>query len=137
MAPDAPEPGGPTPDPRDPAAGPGDGSVRPRSRLLARARLARAWLAQWLLWDERPTAAAFRLACEERDHFEARVRRLEVELAVAHAEADAAKAEVGILAAVCNRNEERVLAEGAGASADREKALTAAAAVRSARAAGD
>lgn len=80
-------------------------------------------LEQWWRWDEQPTAAAFREACEQRDQAQAEVRRLRVQLATAHADADSANEEVLKLAAVCARDLERVKAETAAAAASREKAL--------------
>lgn len=67
----------------------------------------------------------------------AEILRLEKELAVARARADAAEAEVKILTAVNVRNQERVDAESATASAAREKALAEAIGLRKLRAGGD
>lgn len=110
-----------------------DGSARPRSRAAARLRGLWYWLAQWVLWDERPTAAQFRAVCDERDGLLVRVAALEGRVAVAEAEADAAKIEVRILTAVCGRNEERVNAETARYAAEAEASGVLAALNRPAR----
>lgn len=109
------------------------GPTAPRSRAGAFLRRAGGWLRQWLLWDARPSPAAFRAACEERDALRGRVLRLETDLAAARAEADAGKAEVEVLAAVVKRNEARVLAEMARAVAEREASVSAAGASKAVR----
>lgn len=91
------------------------------------------WLVQWLVWDERPSAAQYRLACNERDDAMDEARRLRVELADAHARADSAEAEVNVLAAVVRRNQERVDKEIAAAAAERERAMNEAIAARGVR----
>lgn len=101
---------------------PADGPS-PRSRGWRLIRGLFRWAEQLYRWDERPTAAAFREACEDRDKAQAEVRRLKVALASAQADADAASAEVDKLAAVCARDLERVMAEAAFEAAKREKAL--------------
>lgn len=110
-----------------------DEPTAPRSRAGAALRRLGGWLRQWLLWDGRPSPAAHRAACEERDGLRARVHRLEVDLAAARAEADAGRAEVEVLAAVVKRNEARVQAEMARAVAEREAALSAAGASKAVR----
>lgn len=110
-----------------------DDGAGPRSRAARAVRRLGGWLLQWVLWDARPSAAAYRAACADRDSLRRRVLRLEVELAEARAEADAGKAEVDVLAAVVKRNEARVQAETARAVADRESSLSAAGASKAAR----
>ena len=91
-----------------PAMGP-----RPRSRGWERVRLFLGWVCQWYLWDQRPHPDQYRSACEDRDRYAARVRKLEVELAEAVASSASARAEVVALAGVIERDRERVHAEAA------------------------
>ena len=107
----------------------------PRSRAVSLWRSFRAWLRQWILWDERPSPQAYRSVSEHRDQLLITVRNLQVQLLEAKAMTDACKREIEILAAVVVRNEERVKSESAHATAEREAYLSKADTFKQARSA--
>lgn len=100
----------------------GDG-LNPVSRGFRVLRGIWAWLQQWLYWDERPTAEAFREACRVRDQALRELEELRVMLAASRAESEAAKAEMRTLALVVERDRARVEAELAAFNSDRERHL--------------
>lgn len=109
----------------------------PHSGTRARLRRLRFWLRCLLLWEERPTAAAYADLRDKLLTAQQEVLRLQCDLAVVSAQRDAALQHVETLALVCARNQERVRAEMSAASADRERAVASAAVTRTGRLNGD
>lgn len=110
---------------------------RPQSRSRRLLRRFRGWVVQCFVWDEMPTPAQFREACRERDQLRLDVYRLQNALASSRAVAEAATAELAILATVLERNHERVKAELAAATSQREAELSANAVKKLIRASGE
>lgn len=97
----------------------------------------RAWWRSWRNGVRPPSAADWQEANDRLRDAGADILRLETELAVARAARSAAEREVGILTAVVVRNQERVEAESATASAAREEALAKSIGLRKLRVGGD
>lgn len=109
-------------------------AARLHSGVAARIRRLFFWFRAWVLWEAAPTAAAYNDLLAAYQASETENFRLRSSVAVATAERDVLRQEVAILVLVIKRNEERVKAESARASADREVAVNTAAIQRGARA---